>query len=209
MSQIYLISPPEIELNIFSKKLESLLKTGLIPVFQMRLKNLEKGKIVKNAKELKKICQDNNCQFLINDSLEIALEVGASGVHLGKDDGSILQAREKYPKDFIIGDSCYNQRNLAIEAAEQGANYLAFGAFFETKTKEVKYRATTEILDWANEILDLPIVAIGGITSKNCSSLIKSQADFLAVISEIWNHPQGEKIALENFRNAILNQKNK
>lgn len=203
MSKIYLISPPKIELENFSPRLEKALKTGLVPTFQLRLKDYKKSEIKNFARELKKICHDNNCLFLLNDELEIAFEVGADGVHLGAEDGSILAARKKSPKNFIIGASCYDSRHIAMEAGEQGADYVSFGAFFPSKTKQSRGKPTLEILQWANEIMNLPIAAIGGITDQNASQLAKAGADFLCVISYVWDHPQGEVLAIKNLHHAI------
>jgi len=203
MAKIYLISPPQIELKDFSLRLEKSLKTGLVPAFQLRLKNYSPLEVKKISQEIKKICENNNCLFLLNDFYEIALEVGASGVHVGIDDKKISQIRQNSPKNFIIGASCYDSKHLAMEAGEQGADYISFGAFFETKTKISRGKPSVEILNWASEILNLPIVAIGGINDKNCIELIKNGADFLAVISYVWQHPQGVEIALKNLHNQF------
>ena len=202
MSQIYLISPPKIELLNFSKRLEKALKTNLVPVFQLRLKEYSNSELTQIAKEIKKICDNNNCLFLLNDSLEIALNIGANGVHLGAEDGSILSARKNSPKNFLIGASCYDSKHLAMEAGEQGADYLSFGAFFESKTKKSRGNPSLEILEWSNEILNLPTVAIGGITADNCAPLVKSGTDFLSVISYVWDHSEGEEAALIKLSQA-------
>jgi len=203
MSQIYLISPPKIELKDFSAQLEKALKTGLVPVFQLRLKGYERPEIKKISQELLKICNSNNTQFIINDDFELALEIGAHGVHLGAEDGSIKLARQKSHQNFVIGASCYDSKHLAMEAGEQGADYISFGAFFESKTKKSRGKPTLEILEWSNEILNLPIVAIGGINDQNCTSLVKAGADFLAVISYVWEHPEGVEVALKNLYAAM------
>jgi thiamine-phosphate pyrophosphorylase len=203
MSQIYLISPPKFELKAFSKSLESALKTGLVPSFQLRLKDYEESEILKISKELQKICRDNNCLFLLNDFWKIALDVESDGVHLGEEDSLISEVRKGSPENFVIGASCYNSRHLAIEASEAGADYVAFGAFFPTTTKVTKSKAETEILTWGSEMLNLPIVAIGGINSRNSSSLVESGADFLAVISYVWNHPLGEAVAIEELQKSF------
>lgn len=203
MSKIYLISPPKIDLTQFSQSLKVALNTGLVPVFQLRLKEYENAEIIKIARELKNICHDFNSMFILNDSYKLALEVGADGVHLGDEDGIILAAKKSAPQNFIIGASCYDSRHLAVEASEQGADYVSFGAFFASQTKNSKGKPTTEILEWSREILDLPIVAIGGITDKNCAPLIKSGADFLAIISYVWQHPQGISVALQNIDRVI------
>jgi len=203
MAQIYLISPPQIELKDFSLKLEKALKTGFVPSFQLRLKNYSPSEIKKISQEIKKICDENNCLFLLNDFYEIALEVGASGVHVGIDDKKISQIRQNSPKNFVIGASCYDSKHLAMEAGEQGADYISFGAFFETQTKISRGKPTVEILNWASEILNLPIVAIGGINDKNCGELVKNGADFLAVISYVWQHPKGVEVAIKNLHQQL------
>ena len=203
MAQIYLISPPQIELKDFSLKLEKALKTGLIPAFQLRLKNYSLSEVKKISQEIKKICDDNNCLFLLNDFYEIALEVRASGVHVGIDDKKISQIRQNSPKNFIIGASCYDSKHLAMEAGEQGADYISFGAFFETQTKISRGKPSVEILNWASEILNLPIVAIGGINDKNCVELVKNGVDFLAVISYVWQHPKGVEVAIKNLHQQL------
>lgn len=206
MTQIYLISPPKIELKQFSVDLEKALKTSLVPVFQLRLKNSEKSEVKKISLELQKICQANGCQFLLNDHLDLALEIAADGVHLGAEDGSIKIAREKSQKinaNFVIGASCYDSRHLAMEAGEQGADYISFGTFFPSTTKNSQGKPTVEILEWANEITNLPIVAIGGINDQNCNSLVKAGTDFLAVISYVWQNDKGIAEALKKLDVAI------
>ncbi len=206
MTQIYLISPPKIDLKQFSADLEKALKTDLVPVFQMRLKGYEREEVAKISRELLKICQANNTQFIVNDDFDLALEIGAHGVHLGAEDGSVKLARQKSQKinpNFVIGASCYDSRHLAMEAGEQGADYVSFGAFFESKTKKSRGKPTLEILHWANEITNLPIVAIGGIDDQNCSSLVKAGADFLAVISYVWDNEKGVAQALKTMDEVI------
>lgn len=206
MTQIYLISPPQIELKTFAVDLEKSLKTSLVPVFQLRLKGYDVAEVKKIAQELQKICRDNRCQFLLNDFFDLALEIGADGVHLGAEDGSIKIAREKSRKinpNFVIGASCYDSRHLVMEAGEQGADYVSFGTFFPSKTKNSQGKPTTEILQWCNELLDLPTVAIGGITDKNCPELVKAGADFLSVISYVWENSEGVEKALKKLDAAI------
>jgi len=203
MAKIYLISPPKIELNQFSKSLKNALKSELVPVFQLRLKDYENSEIIKISRELKKICHDFNSLFILNDSYKLALEAGADGVHVGDEDGSISEIKKTSPKNFVIGASCYDSRHLAVEAAEQGADYVSFGAFFPSVTKNSKGKPTTEIIEWCAEIMDVPIVAIGGINDKNCGPLVKSGADFLAVVSYVWQHPHGEEEAIKALNNQF------
>lgn len=199
MAKIYLISPPKIELKDFSVSLKKAVTTGLVPVFQLRLKDYNRKEIILISKELKKICADNNCLFILNDDYKIALEIGANGVHLGCDDGLISQARKISEENFIIGASCYDSRHLAIMAAEEGADYISFGTFFPSKTKNSKGKPTVDIIKWSAEMMDLPIVAIGGINDGNCRPLIEAGADFVAVISYIWQHPEGVEVAIKNL----------
>ena len=203
MTKIYLLSPPQIEIKKFSQELKLALATGLVPAFQLRLKGYENTKITEIAKELKKICHDFNCLFLLNDSYKIALDVGADGVHLGAEDGSIAVARKESQKNFLIGASCYDSKHLAMESGGQGADYLSFGTFFPSKTKNSRGKPTTEILNWCAELINLPIVAIGGITDENCDDLVKAGTDFLAVISYIWDHSKGVASALKSLDSAI------
>ncbi len=203
MTKIYLISPPQFEQEPFLKDLKKALATNLVPVFQLRLKNYDKKEIIKIAKEIKKICFDFNCLFLINDFLEIALEIGLDGVHLGLEDDLISLARKNSPKNFLIGASCYDSRHLAMKAAEQGADYISFGTFFPSITKNSQGKPTTEIITWCNEILNLPTVAIGGINDLNCKELVKANVDFIAVISYVWQHFLGVEAALKILSSAI------
>ena len=209
MSQIYLISPPKIESKTFLPRLEKALKTNLVPVFQLRLKDYPIEEVKAIAIELQKICKANNCLFVINDSYEIAAAIGADGVHLGAEDGSVKIVKEKslkdfVGKDFIIGASCYDSKHLAMEAGEQGADYVSFGAFFPSKNKVSSGNPTLETVEWCNELIELPIVAIGGITDQNCGPLVEAGADFLAVISHVWDNPEGVERAIWSLDEAII-----
>ncbi len=194
MTQIYLISPPNFNLNNFAKELDSVLRTGLVPVFQLRQKDCQLSEIKKNAQELKKICKQNNCLFILNDDLNLALEIEADGVHLGIDDQKNLNEIAKIKstnKNFVIGTSCYDSKHLAINSSQYGVDYISFGAFFVSKTKISRGNPDLELLDWAIEMLDIPIVGIGGINPQNCQELVKHKIDFIALISYIWQNPNG------------------
>lgn len=199
MTKIYLISPPKIIVDDFACQLEIALSTGKIPVFQLRLKGYSDEEITQIGKKLLEICQKYQTLFIVNDRLDLALQIGAGGVHFGDDDGDILQARKKVPKNFIVGASCYDSKHLAIEAAEAGADYISFGAFFPSKTKNSKGKPTPEILEWCDELLNVPTVAIGGITAENCAELVKARVDFLAVISYVWENKDGIEKAIERL----------
>ncbi|MFT6332028.1 MAG: thiamine-phosphate pyrophosphorylase [Lentimonas sp.] len=199
MSQIYLISPPEIDLEIFSQKLEEALQTRKIAVFQLRLKNYPDDQIVNIGKKLNVICQKYQTPFILNDRFDLALKIDANGVHLGSDDGNISNIRQEAPEDFIIGVSCYDSKHLAASAVESGADYVSFGTFFPSKTKNSQGKPNFEILNWCEEVLPVPMVAIGGINAGNCQDLIKNKADFLAVISYVWDNSKGVTKAIEDL----------
>jgi thiamine-phosphate pyrophosphorylase len=209
MTKIYLISPPRLIFPDFFNNLKIALNSGLVPVFQLRIKDYDSSEVVKITKQTQKICRDYNCQLILNDYPQIALDLETDGVHVGKSDTSIATIRKQVPDYFAIGASCYNSKHLAMQAGEEGANYLSFGAFFPTTTKKVEATASLDILSWAVELLNLPIVAIGGINNHNCHSLVANKADFLAVISFVWQHPQGILTALEQLNMAIQQAQNK
>ncbi len=202
MTKIYLISPPKIDLDNFAKQLELALQTKKVPVFQLRLKGYSDDEIIQIGKKLLQICHQNQTLFILNDRLDLALKLSADGVHLGGDDGDILNARKNSPKDFVIGTSCYDSRHMAVEAVEAGADYVSFGAFFPSVTKNSKGKPTPEILNWCDEILDAPSVAIGGINPENCGPLVAAKADFIAVISYVWDNKNGVVEAIEQLAKA-------
>ncbi len=198
MTRIYLISPPKIDLKNFSIQLNKALQTNLVPIFQLRLKDYSDQDIKIYTKELIKICRDNNCLFILNDNFELALNLGCDGVHLGADDINKNIIKNK-SKNFLMGSSCYDSKHLAMESAEMGFDYLSFGAFFESKTKISKGKPDISIINWASEILNLPVVAIGGINANNCGIFAKNNIDLIAVISFVWEHSSGVKKALEEL----------
>jgi thiamine-phosphate pyrophosphorylase len=204
MTKIYLISPPKIDnLQEFYQTLGDILQTKLVPVFQLRLKNYNENEVEEIALKTKEICDKNNCLFIINDFVDLALKIKAQGVHVGADDGNIKEIREKSPKNFVIGASCYDSKDLAVKADEDGADYVSFGAFFETKTKKSKGKPQPELITWCSELMSLPIVTIGGINDDNCKILQKSGADFIAVISYVWNYEGGAVKAINNLHLSL------
>jgi len=198
-SHVYLVSPPKINPAKFFISLDKCLATGLVSIFQLRLKNYKKSEILKIASESKKICHLHNCRFIINDSFEIAKKVVADGVHVGFDDGEISEIRNNSSKNFIIGASCYDSKILAQNAEKSGASYISFGAFFPSKTKISKGKPTPEILTWAKQNLASPIVAIGGIDENNFESLLNAGADYVAIISAVWGKEGFEAESLQKF----------
>lgn len=203
MSRLYLITPSALEPQSFAGKLAEALDAGDVACVQLRLKNANDDAIRRAADILRPVAQQRGAAFLMNDRADLALSCGCDGVHVGPEDTPYAEARALLGPERIVGVTCRDSRHEAIEAAEAGVDYVAFGAFFPTKTKEAKARAEPEILRWWSEIMTVPCVAIGGITPENCPPLVKAGADFLAVISAVWDHPQGPGAAVKAFAQAI------
>ncbi len=201
--RLYLITPPKFELRAFAEELKRALDGGDVACLQLRLKDASDGDIMRAAETLMPIAQARDVAFLINDRPDIAHMMRADGVHIGQDDVPYAEAREIVGKDAILGVTCHNSRDLAFAAGEAGADYVAFGAFFPTQTKEAKTRADIELLQWWAETMTVPCVAIGGITVENCRPLIGAGADFIAVSSGVWNYAGGPQAAVKAF-NSLL-----
>ncbi|GJL94664.1 MAG: thiamine-phosphate synthase [Hyphococcus sp.] len=207
--RLYLITPPHIDdLHAFSEIFKSALGAGDIACVQLRLKSSDGGPVpddefLSAAEILLPIAHANDAEFLINDRPGLALQTGADGVHIGQSDTPYDKARKILGDDATIGVTCHNSRHLAIEAGEAGADYVAFGAFFETSTKDVTEHATPAILEWCRYATTMPSVAIGGITPENCAPLVHADADFLAVSSAVWGHVDGPAAAIRAFTKAI------
>jgi thiamine-phosphate pyrophosphorylase len=204
VSKIYLISPSKINKNDFLPRLSRVLRTSLVPIFQLRIKEYPYSEIKIIAKEVKKICDDNNCVFIVNDYYDIARDVGANGVHIGLEDNSLQNIAKYFDKNFIVGVSCYDSKQLALQAQENNASYVSFGAFYETKTKKSKGKPSIDLIRWAKENLNIPNVAIGGINNINCENLVKAKADYIAVISYVWNAIDNEENAIKSLNKACV-----
>lgn len=200
--QLYLISPPELG-DDFAARLEQALSAGPVAAFQLRLKDKSDDEIAAIAAPLQEICAAHDVAFILNDNAALAQRIGADGVHLGQGDGSVRDARALLGPSFQIGVTCHDSRHLAMEAGEAGADYIAFGAFYPTTTKETAHRPEPSILGWWTTLFALPSVAIGGITPANAAPLIEAGADFIAVCGAVWNHPQGPAAAVQEFE-AVL-----
>ena len=183
---IYLISPNNIKSGFLSN-LEKILSTKKIEFFQLRLKNNSLQKKINIGKKIKKICKKFKVKFLINDDPNLAKRLNADGCHLGQKDTDILTARQILGKK-IIGITCHNSIKLAKTAIEHNPDYIAFGAFYHSKTKRVKYKAKISILKKIKKYSKLPIVAIGGINDENYKKLLLNKANFLAISGYIWNN---------------------
>jgi thiamine-phosphate pyrophosphorylase len=206
--RLYLITPPAFNPETFRPRFVEALEGGDVACVQLRLKAADGGPADREAvraaaRILMPEAQKRDVAFIINDDAELAAELGADGVHVGQDDLSAQAARAIVGKDAIVGVTCHNSRHLAMEAAEAGADYVAFGAFFPTQTKAAKTQADLETLEIWSTMTTVPCVAIGGITLDNCEPLIAAGADFIAVVAAVWDHPEGPGAAVKAF-NAIL-----
>jgi thiamine-phosphate pyrophosphorylase len=201
--QLYLITPPQLEPNEFAAPLRAALEGGDVACLQLRLKDVPDDDIRAAAQILMPICHEFDVALLINDRPDLAHETDADGVHVGQDDASYADARQLLGPDRIVGVTCHDSRHLAMMAAESGADYVAFGAFYPTTTKQPKASAEIDLLEWWAEIMEVPCVAIGGITVDNCDPLLAAGADFLAVANGVWQHPSGPKAAVAKFNEII------
>jgi len=202
--RLYLITPPKFEVKPFAETLKRALDAGDVACVQLRLKGVTDEDILRSGEILMPVTQRAGAAFILNDRPDLAARLGADGVHVGQEDASYSDARAAMGRDGIVGVTCHNIRHLAIEAAEAGADYVAFGAFFPTATKAAETHAEPEIIQWWSEMMVVPCVAIGGITVENCRVLIEAGADFLAVASGVWDYPQGPAAAVKTF-NALFN----
>jgi len=190
---IYLVSPNKISSSDFYRYLEKIFKLKKVYFFQLRLKRESKQNIVKISKKIKKLANKYKVKFIVNDDPHLAIKINADGCHIGQKDFDLKKAR-KILKKKILGITCHNSIKLAKVAIDNKADYLAFGSFYQTKTKKVKYRADIKILHMAKKITNIPIVAIGGINSNNYKKLLLNKANFLAISSYIWNNKKYKPI---------------
>ena len=198
--QLYLVSPLDVGGN-FAGRLRRALGTGPVAAFQFRVKDVDAHEAARLAEPLQRICADADVAFIVNDSVALAKRLAADGVHLGQDDGDPRVAREILGRDVQIGVTCHASRHLAMEAGEAGADYVAFGAFYPTPTKQVSHHADPALLSWWIALFGTPCVAIGGITPDNAAPLIAAGADFLAVSHAVWG--SDEAVAIAAFAKLI------
>ncbi len=183
--QLYLISPLDVA-GTFPDRLARALDAGPVAAFQFRVKDVDQHQAARLAEPLQRLCAERDVAFIVNDSVSLAKRLGADGVHLGQEDGDPREARAILGPSVQIGVTCHDSRHLAMEAGEAGADYVAFGSFYPTATKEVKHRADPVILSWWSAVFELPGVAIGGITPANAAPLVAAGADFLAASGAVW-----------------------
>lgn len=201
-TQLYLISPADVG-GDFPQRLARALDAGLkgrhrIAAFQFRVKGIDDHAAARLAAPLQAICAEREIAFIVNDSITLAKRLNADGVHLGQDDmaqnGDVKVAREELGRDAQIGVTCHNSRHLALEAGEAGADYVAFGAFYPTTTKEVEHHAEPDLLTWWQGLFEIPCVAIGGINAENAAPLVRAGADFLAISGAVWNGDEAANV---------------
>src|SRR5688572_10694436 len=189
LCQLYLISPLDVA-GAFPQRLERALDAGgpdgPVAAFQFRVKGVDQHEATRLAEPLLEICRARDVAFIVNDSIALAKRLGADGVHLGQQDGSVREARDALGTSAQIGVTCHDSRHLAMTAGEEGADYVAFGAFYPTMTKPSQYRPDPSILSWWSTVFEIPCVAIGGITPDNAATLVRAGADFIAVCQAVW-----------------------
>ena len=201
--RLYLITPPAFEPAAFAPLLQSALEAGDVAALQLRLKDVDDAAIAAAVATLQPVCRARDVALILNDRPDLAASLDCDGVHVGQDDMPYAEARKLVGADRTVGVTCHNSRHLAMEAADAGADYVAFGAFFPTTTKDAKTVADIELVEWWSELMTVPCVAIGGITVENCPALVAAGADFLAVSAGVWNHQDGPASAVRAF-NAII-----
>lgn len=203
-TRLYLITPPALDPDRFALDLEEALSGGDVASLQLRLKDVDDNAIRRAAVILKPIAQGRGVAFIMNDRPDLAAELDCDGVHVGEEDMPYAEARRLLGPDRIVGVTCGDSRHRAIVAAEAGADYVAFGAFFPSLTKAgAKFRPTPDLIAWWTQTMVVPCCAIGGITQENCPPLVEAGADFLAVIGAVWSHPAGPRAAVAEFNEVF------
>ncbi len=200
--RLYLVTPPTLAPQDFIPLLAEALDAGDVGAVQLRLKHVSDDEILHAVELLRPVAQARNVAFILNDRPDLAVRSGCDGAHVGADDMDVTRAR-KVLGELQLGVSCYDSRDAAMVAGELGADYVAYGAFFPSATKETDLRADPELLRWWSEMMELPVVAIGGITAENCRPLVEAGADFLAVVGAVWSHPGGPGAGVRAMNAAI------
>ena len=204
LCRLYLVTPPRLDdLAAFGRALSEALDAGDVAALQVRLKDVGDDVVAAAVAALFPIVSSRGVAMILNDRPDLAAHLGCDGVHVGQSDASYAEARRLMGKDRMVGVTCHDSRHLAMEAAEAGADYVAFGAFFPTATKDAPTRAEPDILSIWQETMEVPCVAIGGIGADNAEGLARAGADFLAVSAGVWAYPQGPGAAVKALNAAI------
>ena len=201
--RLYLVTPAALDPLVFKDELARALDGGDVACVQLRLKDVNDDVMRRACDILRPVATAREVAFLLNDRPDLAAACDCDGVHIGQQDAPYAEARRLMGPDRIVGVTCHDSRHLALVAAEAGADYVAFGAFYPTKTKPSNYRPQPELLEWWGDVMTVPSVAIGGITPENCVPLVQAGADFIAVVSAVWECPEGPGAAVAAFNRAI------
>jgi len=201
--RLYLITPPVFDPTRFADLLAAALDAGDVAAVQLRIKDADDTAWRRAIDALRPVTQSRGVAFLLNDRADLARKTGCDGAHVGQTDMPGRTARDVLGPDLTLGVTCHDSRDLAIQAGEDGADYVAFGAFFPSGTKQVTRLVDPDILRWWSELMELPCCAIGGITAENCGPLVHAGADFLAVVGSVWNHPDGPAAGVRTLNAAI------
>jgi thiamine-phosphate pyrophosphorylase len=201
--RLYLITPARLNTALFADLLAEALDADDVAAVQLRLKDADDDTWRQTIEVLRPVCQSRDVAFLLNDRADLVTATGCDGVHVGQDDVPAREARRLIGPDLTLGVTCKGSKDLAMQAGEDGADYVAFGAFYPSTTKQVTALLDPEILRWWSEMMELSCCAIGGITPENCAPLVRAGADFLAVVGSVWNHPHGPAAGVKALNAAI------
>jgi thiamine-phosphate pyrophosphorylase len=201
--RVYLITPETLDPVPFADRLAAALDAGDVAAVQLRLKNIDDDAWRRAIDVLRPVTQSRGVAFLLNDRADLVKATGCDGAHVGQEDMPAREVRRLMGPDLTMGVTCKGSRDLAMQAGEDGADYVAFGAFFPSTSKAVTNQVDPEILHWWSGLMELPCCAIGGITAENCAPLVQAGADFLAVIGCVWNHPDGPGAGVRALNAAI------
>jgi thiamine-phosphate pyrophosphorylase len=201
--RVYLITPPALDPARFAGELAAALDAGDVAAVQLRLKDVDDDAWHRAIDALRPVSQSRGVAFLLNDRADLVKATGCDGAHVGQDDMPAREARRLMGPDLTLGVTCKGSRDLAMQAGEDGADYVAFGAFYPSATKAVTSLLDPDILQWWSEMMELPCCAIGGITAENCAPLVRAGADFLAVVGSVWSHPGGPAAGVKALNAAI------
>ncbi len=201
--RIYLITPPKLDPVPFADQLAAALDAGDVAAVQLRLKDVDDAAWRRAIDALRPVTQSRGVAFLLNDRADLVRATGCDGAHVGQEDMPAREARALMGPEATLGVTCKGSRDLAMAAGEDGADYVAFGAFFPSGTKQVSRTIEPDILQWWSELMELPSCAIGGITAANCAPLVQAGADFLAVVGAVWSHTDGPAAGVRALNAAI------
>ncbi len=201
--RLYLVTPPSLDLARFPDLLGAALDAGEVAAVQLRLKDADDAAWRRAITALRPVAQAREVAFLLNDRADLVRDTDCDGAHVGQQDMPAREARALLGPDLMLGVTCHASRDLAMQAGEDGADYVAFGAFYPSGTKPTKHHADVEILRWWSELMEPPCCAIGGITAENCAPLVRAGADFLAVVGAVWAHPEGPAAGVRALSAAI------